>query len=214
METFKHMMGFVMLGTVAFIFSFTDKDYLVPTFVLLIGLWAACWWIGRTPTFESFDKQALAWLQGGVFAALIGWFAFTQLAPRSEMIAWKPFDRAELVQLNDEGKTVLVDFTADWCFTCKLNLKTAINTKAVAEAIERNGVIPMLADWTEPSDEIKRMLASLKSSSIPVLAIFPANRPGEAIVLRDTVTKSQVLKAIEQAGPSLDPNITRVAHEP
>ena len=36
----------------------------------------------------------------------------------------------------------------------------------------------MLADWTEGSPEIKQMLESLESKSIPVLAVFPAAKPG------------------------------------
>ena len=204
MDTFKQIMAFVLLGTVAFIFSFMHKDYLVPTFVLLIGLWAACWWIGRTPTYEPARKQVSAWLQGGFIAAAIGLFAFTQLVPGKEKLPWQPFNRVELSRLNREGKTVLVDFSADWCLTCKLNLKVAINTQAVAEAVEENGIVPMLADWTDGSEEVTDMLNSLGSQSIPVLAIFPADRPGQVIVLRDTVTRKQVIEAIKMAGPSRD----------
>jgi thiol:disulfide interchange protein len=208
METFKHIMGFVLLGTVAFIFSYMNKDYIVPTFVLLIGLWAACWWIGRTPTYEPVGKQLAAWAQGGVFAALIGWFAFSQLLPRDEILPWQPFDRVQLAELNRQGKTVLVDFSADWCLTCKYNLKTAINTQAVANAIERNRVVTMLADWTDGSPEVTQMLNDLKSNSIPVLAIFPADSPNKVLVLRDLVTKRQVLDAIAKAGPSRsDPSV-------
>lgn len=202
MDTFKNIMGFILLGTVAFIFSYMNKAYLVPTFVLLIGLWAACWWIGRTPTYEPVIKQLTAWVQGGAFAALIGWFAFSQLLPHDEILPWQPFNRQQLVELNRQGKTVLVDFSADWCLTCKYNLKTAINTPAVAKAVEQNGVITMLADWTDGSEEVTQMLNDLKSNSIPVLAIFPADTPNEVLVLRDVVTKRQVLDAIHQAGPS------------
>ena len=62
----------------------------------------------------------------------------------------------------------------------------------------------MLADWTDGSPEIKSMLESLNSKSIPVLAFFPpAAKPNETsppIILRDLVTESQVLDAIKQAG--------------
>jgi thiol:disulfide interchange protein len=59
-----------------------------------------------------------------------------------------------------------------------------------------------VADWTTGSDEVTQMLLDLKSKSIPVLAIFPANEPNRPIVLRDLVTAKRVLKAIERAGPS------------
>jgi thiol:disulfide interchange protein len=83
-----------------------------------------------------------------------------------------------------------------------MNLTFAINTADVRELVEEYGVVPMLADWTDRSETIKQALADLQSISIPVLAIYPAGRPEEVIVLRDIVTKSQVLDALKQAGPS------------
>ena len=65
-------------------------------------------------------------------------------------------------------------------------------------------MVPVLADFTAASPEIKQMLEALtKSASIPVLAIFPAGKPlDEAIVMRDLLTQQQVLEALEKAGPS------------
>jgi thiol:disulfide interchange protein len=126
------------------------------------------------------------------------------------LIEWEqPFSRARLAELRKAGATVMVDFSADWCPTCKFNLATAIETNRVRAAIEKNRVVPMLADWTDGSPEIKQMLESLDSKSIPVLAIFPAAKPGESppppIVLRDLITEPQVLDALERAGPSCCP---------
>src|SRR5262249_44379380 len=97
---------------------------------------------------------------------------------------------------------VMVDFTADWCPTCKTNLKFAVDTEAVLKMVKANDVVPLLADWTDGSQEIKDSLAALNSNSIPVVAIFPADRPDEAIVLRDLTSKSQLLDALKRAGPS------------
>ena len=109
---------------------------------------------------------------------------------------------------------MLIDFSADWCPTCKFNLATAIETRKVKSAIDENRIVPMLADWTDGSPEIKDMLATLQSKSIPVLAVFPAGpsggQPPDPIVLRDLITESQVLSAIRDAGPSL-PGVARAA---
>jgi thiol:disulfide interchange protein len=96
----------------------------------------------------------------------------------------------------------MVDFTADWCLTCQTNFKFALNTPRVKELVERNGVAPLLADWTDHNDTIRRKLEELNSRSIPVLAIYPADKPDEVIVLRDVVTEGQVIQALEQAGAS------------
>ena len=202
MDTFKHLMGFVLLGTIVFLFSFMDRDYLVPTFAMMVGLWAACWWIGRTPLTENLRKKAMAWVQGAAFAAVVALFAFTWLVPRDSIIPWQPFSRAELARLKDSGNTVLVDFTADWCLTCKANLLLAIETREVRDAIAAHNIVPLLADYTKGSPEIKDALASLQSTSIPLLAIFPADSSKPPIVLRDVITKQQLLEAIERASPS------------
>ena len=203
METLKEVLGFVMLGTVVFLFTFLDKDFFVPTFALLVGIWAACWWVGRsqkTTGTASFGR----WLQGAVVTGAVGLAAFTVLGPGESVIEWQPFSRARLAELRQRGATVMVDFSADWCLTCKYNLNFAIETPRVKRALSDGQIVPMLADWTDGSPEIKAMLETLDSKSIPVLAFFPAEEPGRPspapIVLRDLVTEAQVLGAIREAG--------------
>ena len=205
METLKEVLGFVMLGTVVFLFTFLDKDYFVPTFALLVGIWAACWWVGRsqkTTGTASFGR----WLQGAIVTAAVGASGFVVLGPGESVIEWQPFSRARLAELRQRGATVMVDFSADWCLTCKYNLNFAIETPRVKRALSDSQIVPMLADWTDGSPEIKAMLESLDSKSIPVLAFFPAEQPGlpapAPIVLRDLVTEAQVLAAIQDAGGS------------
>ncbi len=65
METFKQTMAFLLLGTVVFMFSFMDSTYVVPTFALLIGIWAACWWIGRVPFTVSTKRAGACLARGG-----------------------------------------------------------------------------------------------------------------------------------------------------
>ncbi len=213
METFKNLMGFVMLGTIVFLLSFMDRDYVVPAFAMMVGLWAACWWIGRTPLTESLGRKLVAWGQGALVAGIVVFLAFTWLVPRSSIIPWQPFSPAELARLRESGNTVLVDFTADWCLTCKANLLLAIETDEVRAAIQDNKIVPMLADYTKTPPDITDALESLQSRSIPLLAIFPADRPDQPIVLRDVITKQQLLEAIQQAGPSKKPPQLTAARE-
>ena len=151
--------------------------------------------------FAPAARGMRAWAQAAVFATVVGVSAFHWLTPHDTLIPWKSFSRAELARLTSEGHTVLVDFTADWCLTCKMNLNFAIETEDVRKAIESNNVVPLLADWTDGSPEIKSALESLKSNSIPLLAVYPAGKT-DAIVLRDVISKQQVLDAIKAAGPA------------
>jgi suppressor for copper-sensitivity B len=211
MATFKEVLGFVMLGTVAYLFYLLRQqpDWFVPTFVMLIGIWLACWWVGRaqeTTGTAGFGR----WLQAAAAGAAVAAAGFLWLGPHDSLINWeKPFSPARLADLRRSGSTVMVDFSADWCLTCKANLQFAIETDRVKAKLQKNRVVPMLADWTDGSDEIRRVLEGLGSRSIPVLAIYPAAKPGETppepIVLRDLLTESQVLAALEEAGPSCCP---------
>ncbi len=217
MGTFKEILGFVMLGTVAYLFTFLSHDYFVPTFTMLIGIWAACWWVGKAQEANGGTIGFGRWVQAATLATVIGSLAFFFLGPVKSVIEWEPFSRQRLAELRSEGATVLIDFSADWCPTCKFNLATAIETRKVKSALDENRVVPMLADWTDGSPEIKDMLATLQSKSIPVLAVFPAapsgGAPPDPIVLRDLITESQVLSAIRDAGPSR-PGVTRAASRP
>ena len=71
METFKKLMGFVLMGTVVWIFSFLDHDYTVNTLALLLALAMGCWLIGRIPLTASWGQRLRAWAAGiGVVAAV------------------------------------------------------------------------------------------------------------------------------------------------
>ena len=93
------------------------------------------------------------------------------------------------------GSTVLVDFTADWCLTCKSLEAAVLDTRTIADAIKANGVIVMRADWTHCPPELTHMLDQLGSRQVPVIAIFSAASPNEPIVLRGGYTSSTLLKA-------------------
>jgi thiol:disulfide interchange protein len=202
MDTFKQVMAFFLLGTVVFLFTTIPADYFIATLALVVGVWFACWIIGRVPVYESAGKQLTAWAGGVAAATVVGLFAFMFLGPVKELLDWQPYSPEALAKLQSEGKTVMIDFTAQWCPTCKWNLKTAINTPRVKELVEKNQVVPVLADWTDKGPTIEAKLEELNSRSIPLMAIYPAGKPGEVIVLRDLLLESQVIDALEKAGPS------------
>jgi thiol:disulfide interchange protein len=204
MNTLKEIMAFPLLFTVVFLVSTVNRDFRIATLALLMVVWFACWVIGKVPGYAPLLSRAKAWISGLALTAVGAWAFFTYLGPIDKHIDWQPYNESRLSQLRSEGKTVLIDFTADWCLTCKTNLAFAIETENVSTLIKENKVVPLLADWTDPSEEIKNKLAELKSASIPVLAIYPPD--SKPIVLRDLVSEADVLSALKQAGPSRSGN--------
>jgi len=212
MNTLKEIMAFPLLFTVVFLVSTVNRDYRIATLALLMVVWFACWLIGKVPAWGSLSSKVKSWGTSIGLIAVSSYLFFNYLGPIDKKISWQPFSEAKLAQLRAEGKTIMIDFTADWCLTCKLNLASAIETEKVSTLIKQNKVVPLLADWTDPNDEIKKKLAELRSASIPLLAIYPPN--SEPIVLRDSLLESTVIKALEQAGPSSNGKTASNAKQP
>jgi thiol:disulfide interchange protein len=117
-------------------------------------------------------------------------------------LPWQPYTRMMLEEAVAADATVLVDFTADWCLTCKTLEAAVLNTREVRDSVEANRVVTLQADWTHGQPEVTAMLQLLGSKQVPVIAIFPAGNPNEPIVLRGGYTRQTLLDALAKAGPS------------
>ena len=139
--------------------------------LLALGLW----WAGR--------RQAA--LKGGawwpVLAALIGAVALIAIVPRSSVEAAAPaetgvvkFDDARLAELRKQGRPVFLYFTADWCLTCKVNERAAIDRAEVAKAFAEKHVVVMVGDWTRGDPAISRFINAHGRSGVPFYLFYPA----------------------------------------
>jgi suppressor for copper-sensitivity B len=113
MDTFKQTMGFLLMGTVIFLMNSLQQQWIIPTLILLLGIGIGCWWLGKTPATVEFADRLKAWASMVLVIAASAVVGFVLLMPRHEL-AWQPFDRVALDKHLEEGRTVLVDFTADW----------------------------------------------------------------------------------------------------
>ena len=94
---------------------------------------------------------------------------------------------------------MLIDFTADWCMICLLNEMFALNTAETVKLVDRHNVVPLRADYTDKSPEIKRWLDKFQSISVPLTVIFPGERPNEPIIIRDAFLQSTLLEKLREA---------------
>jgi thiol:disulfide interchange protein DsbD len=234
MITFKQTMGFVLLATVVYMLSFLSAPSVVPTVLVLLGVGFGCWWVGRAEVLESRGRRLHPWgvAAAGVVAAAwlsFGWLQdvmaerFDRAAQQrltanglpsgppaslrhdTDGIAWEPFTQQRLEDLVNDGKTVFVDFTADWCLTCKANEAAAVERPEVARLIRDNGVVALRADKTKPAPEVDAALRRLgnKAASIPFYAIFPSKAPARPILLDGLLTSPEpITQALSKAGPS------------
>jgi suppressor for copper-sensitivity B len=112
---------------------------------------------------------------------------------------WRPWSTEETAKLVAEGKTVLVDVTADWCVTCLVNKAAVLDRGAVAELLGGGDVVALRADWTRPDPAIAAYLASFGRYGIPFNAVYGPKAP-QGIALPELLTEGAVLDAVAAAG--------------
>jgi thiol:disulfide interchange protein len=87
--------------------------------------------------------------------------------------AGEPFSSEKLASLRAAGKPVFVYFTADWCLTCKVNEKSAIDTRVAQDAFKAAGVTMLVGDWTNGDAAITRFLGERGASGVPLYLYYP-----------------------------------------
>jgi thiol:disulfide interchange protein DsbD len=199
METFKNLMGFVLLGTVVYLFTILRSELVAATlaFCLVLALGAYLW--GRYA--HGGIPAGRRWAWRAAVAVLVGLSAFVCYRPSADdAINWEPFSLAALEESRQSGRNVVIDFTAEWCPNCRFVEAFRLETEEVRAALADKNVRMLKADITfAPRDSIERRLLSvLGSQSIPFLAVFPADAHYEPFVLRDIYSTADVLAILQR----------------
>ena len=192
METFRHILSVPMfltaiaLGWVLGRQTGVDTLTLALVAVLAVG---AVVWIGGTrqrkgKAFGIAAQVALAVVFVGS-AVLIA-----RAPPADAKVATagdEPFTEARLASLRAEKRPVFVYFTADWCLTCKVNEKAAIDTTGVRDAFAQHKVAALIGDWTDGDPVMGRFIQSHNRAGVP-LYLYYAPGAAEPTVLPQVLT--------------------------
>lgn len=216
METVKQFLGFTLIATTVWLVSVLagqiGVDRTMGFLVFLLAASVGAWIFGRFGgVAATVQRQAVAFSVGALVASLGGyWYLDLAMAEASECddtisttlsfeeeIPWQPFSEAAVASL--EGTPVFIDFTADWCLTCKVNERTVLETSSVREAMAEHGVVPLKADWTRRDDVITEWLRRNKRAGVPMYLLIPGDSSREHILLPETITPGMVIEAIENA---------------
>lgn len=234
METVKTVMGFFLLATALWLYlSFLKQvtpDSAGMFLFFLLGLAVAFWAAHR---FGGADRgRGRQWIVRGLALA----FAFAvykgtvRLEPAAQAkpvdpvaaagdamppvvvdgrIAWVAYDKGRLGAELARHRPVFLDFTAEWCATCKANEKAFVETEGVRQAFARSKILPMKVDMTTSSDELDELLdATLKGhddrNGIPVYVVkFPG---GEQDLLPLVITSEMVVGHLDEATKKFPPH--------
>jgi len=216
MEKFKIAMGFPMLLTAVWLFNLAADDY--GTDVLWLGVFLvlmafAAWIFGE---FVQRGRAGKGIALIVVLILVIGGYAFAlenQLHWREPLVAtdtgslknlpdgidWQPWNPEAVAQARTAGKPVLVDFTANWCLTCQVNKKIALEIPSVRKKLKDINAVALVGDYTHFPDTITTELNRYGRAGVPLVLVYPKNPDAEPIVLPAILTPGIVLDALDRA---------------
>ncbi|MEX0342417.1 MAG: protein-disulfide reductase DsbD family protein [Erythrobacter sp.] len=206
METFRRWMALPMgLSALALgwlVWRIGGWDYLALVLVLAVIALAGLALVGLVQ--RRAHSGTLAVFAGllavlGVGAALLP-EPEPQAASSASLLDPVDYSEAALTEARASGRPVFIWFTADWCVTCKVNESVAIEREATRAAFEEAGVIAMRGDWTQPDEEISRMLTQQGAAGVPLYLWYAPG--GEAEQLPQVLTPDLL---VEQARSSRSP---------
>lgn len=211
METFRILMAFPLLATVAWLVwvfgQQTGNDGVLALLLALLLGSLAVWLVARfrsgTPRAISRAVGAACLAAGVVLVASAartgdGDVAAVAAAPTGD-VPWQAWDPAAIERHRSEGRLVFVDFTADWCLSCKVNERVALSGDGFAEMLRTHEAVAMKADWTRADPRITEALAGFGRNAVPLYVVYPPDPAREPIILPQVLTPGLVRDAFERA---------------
>lgn len=189
--------GFFLMGTALYLLTILPTAMLLPSLALLLAVAFAAWMWGRWTNLSQ--PTAKRWSIRLAAAALVALAALLLFAPRAAPVQWQDFEPQTLRSMLGQ-RTLVVEFTADWCPNCKVLEHTTLKPDNLARWQEQFELTYVRVDMTLDNPEGLALLRSLGSQSIPVLAIFPPGQGSASpLVLRDLFSPAQMEEALQTA---------------
>ncbi len=205
MDRLKGVLAFPMYGAALWLgwvfLNQTGADALGLLFGAALALALAAWLFGQAQASGGRIAAGVAILSllavaGLSFAAVRAPRAEAGSSASSTALPSQPWSEAAVAAATAEGRTVLVNFTADWCVTCKINERAALSLPRVAQALAEANAVYLVGDWTRRDDAITRELERRGRSGVPLYMVF---RPGQAEpdILPQLLTEGVVIDALD-----------------
>lgn len=187
--------GFFLAGTCIYLFSILPEDMYIPTLIFMWFTAVGAWMWGLSAGTDK--KSTMYLMRAGALALCIaaGVWAAT---PQERTPHWIGFEQKDFTaRLGREA--MLVEFTADWCPSCKVLEQTVLTPGNLNRWQKKYGLTFIKVDLTAPDKVADEFLRALGSRSIPLAAIFkPGEDASSPTVIRDLYTSGQMDEALSQ----------------
>jgi suppressor for copper-sensitivity B len=111
---------------------------------------------------------------------------------------WVKFDPEQIGYLVRSDKVVVIDITADWCITCKLNKALVLTSDEVINKLKEPNIVAMRGDLTKSDEVILAFMRTHNRYGIPFNIVYGPHAQ-DGVLASELLDKDSLLKAIEQA---------------
>ena len=200
METFKQFMAFPMWASALWLLWVLSNQVnnqeviqvLLGALLITSGLWLV-----------EKNKSETNWIRWIVRLPLILLLIFSLwLIPTT----YSDLDESEqgqltyspelLGDLREKNALIFLNFTADWCITCKVNESVALKTSKVRKVLIDKNITYLEADWTRKDPIISRALEEYGRTGLPLYLLFPST--GEPLILPEILTEDILLSYLTE----------------
>jgi len=199
MQPFRQFLAFPMLATIIWLLWIyqqqTDHNRLFGLLVALLGFSLSVWLAGVLR--GAANKLALL----AALAAVLLPIAASKPQPEPAL-SQTEFSEQRLQQLRDADQVVLVNMTADWCITCKVNEQVAFSSGRLQQLLDEDGVHYLVGDWTNQNQAILAYLNRYQRSGVPLYVVYAGHHHQQ--VLPQLLTPQIVIDAINRAKQELN----------
>ena len=197
----------------AVVLALSATPLLAGAIFLAMGIGMAAPWIlvAAAPATVAYLPKPGNWMHimRKIFALMMAatclWLVWLLANTRGEenktLYDWQEFDSQSIATYVQEGKTVFVDITADWCLTCKFNKRFVLEHKTIREILEnaeRHNIVLMRGDWTRPNKEISQFLESNQRFGIPFNSVYSVKFP-QGVQLPELLSVDSVARVLNTA---------------
>lgn len=206
--TFQNFLAFPMYATVLWlVWVYGQQTSMIDLFKLIIALFVVSfgvWVFGKTNVLSArFIKKIVGYLfliasllyfyfNAGVFDEYV-----KKYIPQSNInIEWNDWSIHEVEKGLSQGRPVFVNFTADWCITCKVNELTTFKSEAAAKFVESKGILMLKADWTMKDENIRKELQKHGRYGVPLYLMYTPINPAKPKVLEQVLTLDKFKKSL------------------
>ncbi|MDZ4362019.1 protein-disulfide reductase DsbD family protein [Brevundimonas sp.] len=208
MERLKALLAFPMYGAALWLAWVVSRQSGGDALALLLGagltLALSLWLIGQAQGQRADGRRGTLHLIAGVVVLIVAG-GLAVLAARvppttgesssQTALASRPWSPQAVEAALAKGQPVLVNFTADWCVTCKINEASALSSPRTAGALEQANAVYLVADWTRRDDAITAELERRGRSGVPLYLLFTPGRT-EPRVLPQLLSEGVVVEAL------------------